>query len=178
MLSKTIALGILAGIVTSAVFSAFWFAGTASAQTSMEPMKTTVVRDSALFVGPKTLPPGDFIHLYDTTPYMIMNGHVAAKLPCDANYETPLHIMVGQAPDLQPAELELVKELSKPGKLCLYHADLASEHGEDVAAGSLITDIALHNPTSKSIRLPSTASVVIGVNEIMPGAESHEEKGH
>jgi hypothetical protein len=105
-----------------------------------------------------------------------MDGHVAAKIPCDDNSEPKVQVLVGQAPDLKPAELELISELSTPGELCLYHADLKSEHGEDVAAGSLITDIALYNPSSAPIRFPLTSTVVIGVNEIMPGAEEHEHE--
>ena len=53
----------------------------------------TVVRDSqTVLLEGKTLPANDFIHLYDSTPYMIMVGHVAVKLPCDANSETPYKV--------------------------------------------------------------------------------------
>ena len=46
----------------------------------------SVVRDSsAILLDGKTIPANDFIHLYDSTPYKIMNGHIASKLPCDAN---------------------------------------------------------------------------------------------
>jgi hypothetical protein len=128
---------------------------------------TYVVRDSAtVLLGFKTIPPNDFIHLYDTTPYHIMNGHVAAKLPCDENSETSLNILIGAAPHLEAAELELISELSMPGKSCMYHADLNSDE-------EVVTDIAIQNPTEKSIRFPSTSTVVIGINEIMPTAGSH-----
>jgi hypothetical protein len=130
-----------------------------------------VVRDSAtIMLGFKTLQSGDYIHLYDATPYMIVNGHVAAKLPCDENSETPLSILIGSAPDLSPADLELVSELSVPGKACLYHADLESDDEH------MVTDIAVQNPTDKSIRFPSTSTVVIGVNEIASmGEHGHNE---
>jgi hypothetical protein len=109
----------------------------------------------------KTIPAMDYIHLYDATPYKIMNGHVAAKLPCDTNSMTPLIMLVGQAPNLKPASLELVKELSKPGSLCLYHYDISQ-------AGAITTDLALQNPTKNQMKLPDTSTVVIGVNEIIP----------
>ena len=135
-----------------------------------------VVRDSqTVLLEGKTLPANDFIHLYDSTPYMIMVGHVAVKLPCDANSETPYKILIGQAPNLVPAEFELIKELSKPGQMCLYHVDVEStmqgEHG-------IITDIALQNPTNTEAKFGPTATVVIGVDEIMPGAEEHEAMGN
>ena len=69
-----------------------------------------VVRDSqAILLEGKTIPANDYIHLYDSTPYMIMNGHIAAKLPCDTNNTSPLKILIGQAPNITPAELEFVK---------------------------------------------------------------------
>ena len=191
MRSKILALGAAAAIAMAAGFSALWLAGTANAQSmnttrndgnstnsmssmnmtssgnsTTSSMQSTVVRDSILLVGPKTIPAHDFIHIYDTTPYMIMNGHVAAKLPCDADAKTPLQIWVGQAPNLKPATLDLIKELSTPGKQCLYHTDLVSDN----KAGTIITDVAISNPTDKNVRLGLTGSVFVGVDEIMPGA--------
>jgi hypothetical protein len=42
---------------------------------------------------------------------------------------------------------------------------------------TIITDIAISNPTDEEIVFPPSATVVIGVNEIGPGAEenAHEE---
>ena len=123
----------------------------------------SVVRDSqAILLEDKTIPANDYIHLYDSTPYMIINGHIAAKLPCDANNTSPLKVLIGQAPNLTPAELEFVKPLSTPGKMCIYHVDIPSK------AGQVVTDIAIQNPTTTEIKLPSTSSIVIGVNEIAP----------
>ena len=93
---------------------------------------------------------------------MITNGHIAAKLPCDTNNTSPLKILIGQAPNLKPAELEFVKPLSTPGKMRIYHVDVPSK------AGEVITDIAIQNPTTTEIKLPSTSSVAVGVNEIAP----------
>jgi hypothetical protein len=150
----------------------------ASAQTETEAEHAegtpTVVRDSAtVLLGGRTLPGNDFIHLYDTTPYIIMNGHVAAKLPCNEDSESPLKVLIGSAPNLAPADFELISQLSKPGEVCLYHVDLESLRGGN--ASDIITDIALQNPTGDEIEFGPTATVVIGVNEIMKGAhESHE----
>ena len=122
-----------------------------------------VVRDSAaILLEGKIIPTKDYIHLYDSTPYSILNGHIAAKLPCDANSVSPLKILTGQAPNLKPANLELVKPLSTPGKLCIYHVDIPSK------AGETITDIAIQNPTTNEIKFPSTSTVVIGINGIRP----------
>ncbi|MFN3654432.1 MAG: hypothetical protein ACK4TO_03790 [Candidatus Nitrosotenuis sp.] len=166
----------IAAIVLCGAFSIGIISTTASAQIDSQEshMETTVVRDSVtVLLGSRTIQSDDYIHLYDSTPYMIMNGHVAAKLPCDTNSETPLHIMIGVAPDLRAAELELIDELSNPGKYCLYHVDLESTHNGDE---QIITDVAIHNPTDRPVRTLSTSTVVIGVNEIMPMEEhGHEE---
>lgn len=157
---------LIAGTIVASISAvlAFSLISTASSQ---EPV-TTVTRDTVtLLLDHKAIPTKDFIHLYDATPYMIMSGHVAAKLPCDANGEPALKIVVGQAPDVKPVEMELLSELSSPGKMCIYHVDLPPE-GIDV-----VTDIALLNPTDHGVRLPNTSTVVIGVNEIIPLGEEH-----
>jgi hypothetical protein len=137
---------------------------------------TTVVRDSqTVLLEGKTLPASDYIHLYDATPYMIKVGHVAAKLPCDSKSETSLKLLIGQAPNLKPADLQLVKELSKPGTMCIYHVDVESTQQGD---NGVITDIALQNPTNKEVKFGPTATVVIGVDEIMPGAEEAASMGN
>ena len=133
----------------------------------------TEVRDStAILLAGETIPGGSFIHLYDTTPDAIATGHVGAKIPCDENSNATLTILTGQAPALQPTELELLQNLSTPGELCLYHADLASE------GGNLTTDIAIQNAGEEDVELPATSTVVIGINKVLPGAveEHHEEE--
>jgi hypothetical protein len=102
-----------------------------------------------------------------------MSGHVALKTSCDANYKTPLQVLVGQAPNLKPAEFELLKGLSKPGGQCVYHVDLVGGNN------TVITDVALSNPTHVGVQLPATGGVFVGINEIMPGAEEggHEHAG-
>src|SRR6266498_297305 len=90
--------------------------------------ESTVVRDSqTILLEGKTLPSKDYIHLYDATPYMIMVGHIAVKLPCDSKSESPYKVLIGQAPNLKAADFELIKELSKPGEMCVYHVDVKSQ---------------------------------------------------
>ena len=133
----------------------------------------------------QTIPASGFIHLYDTTPYSIRSGHVAAKIPCEEDSTPLLNILIGQAPDLVLSPRELIANLSTPGELCLYHADLpATEQGNVTSSNStatsanasaMITDIAISNPGDEDITLPSTSTVVIGINEIAKGPHSHEE---
>lgn len=128
------------------------------------------VRDSVtVLLQDIVLPAQDFIHLYDSTPDMILKGHVAVKMPCGDDSVSPIQVLIGSAPQFAPAELENVANLSKPGDLCLYHVDLMP--GGNV---SKITDIALMNPTEDDIEFPVTSTVVIGVNEIAKGEhETH-----
>ena len=130
----------------------------------------TVTRDSqTILLEGESLPEGSFIHLYDSTPYQIMNGHIAAKLPCNDANSTDVNVLIGQAPNLQPAELEFVGPLSTPGELCLYHVDVASDETTP------ITDIAIQSNSTEDIDFPATSTVVIGVNEIAPLGEDHHE---
>ena len=130
-----------------------------------------VVRDSAtVLLEGVTIPAGSFIHLYDTTPYKIVSGHVAAKLPCNTDNATDVDVLVGQAPNVSSSELDFVSELSNAGELCLYHVDLASD------SANTITDIAIQNNSTGDINFPATSTVVIGVNEI--SELSSEGHGH
>src|SRR5437588_9410385 len=156
--SKTIVFGLLTAFVASMIFlagggikSAYAQASNVTSSKTAAPssMQGTVVRDSAvILLEGKTIPANDFIHLYDTTPYMIKSGHIAAILPCDASSTSPLKILIGQAPNLKPATLQSVKPLSTPGKMCLYHADVISQPGGQVG---IITDIAIQNPASTTM---------------------------
>lgn len=122
-----------------------------------------ISRDSqTILLDGKTIPEGGFIHLYDSTPYKITNGHIAANIPCDETSTSPLAILIGQAPNLSAANLTLVNELSNPGTICIYHVDIPPN------ATTTVTDIAIQNPTDSDEQLPDDSTVVIGVNEIEP----------
>ena len=57
---------------------------------------TFTVRDSVFaLLADQTIPASGFIHLYDTTPYSIRNGHVAAKIPCGEDSTPLLNILIG-----------------------------------------------------------------------------------
>ena len=148
---------------------------------------SSIVRDSAtVLLGMKVIPARDFIPLYDSSPYKIMNGHLTAKLPCDLKSESQLQILVGHIPNLKAVQLEVVKELSKPGDVCVYRLDLppkslnlsstlpsssglpANTTATSNSVMSGVTDLAIQNPTGNPIRLPYTTAIVIGINEIMP----------
>jgi hypothetical protein len=164
----------------------------AAQEEHMAGMPTYVVRDSiALILEGTTLPGDGFIHLYDTTPYMIMNGHVAVNVPCEDNSTASIQVLLGQAPNLTAAELENIAELSSPGDLCLYHADIVPGHteaqgnmteaagGENMTATDheVITDIAIMNPGEEDVEFPPGSTAVVGINEIMPGAEESHAHG-
>ena len=163
-----------------------------SALASGNKLQKTIVRNiDTLLLAHQIIPPNDFIPLYDTSPYQILNGHVAAKLPCDTNYTPSLQILVGHLPDLKPVQLRLVKEFSTRGNICLYHVDLGSttiissstmatqtnnsratggglQANKTTGTTTINTDLVLSNPTSDMVVLPNTSTVLIGVNEIMP----------
>ena len=168
--------------------------GNGSALATGNKLQKTIVRNiDTLLLAHQIIPPKDFIPLYDTSPYQILNGHVAAKLPCDTNYTPSLQILVGHLPDLKPVQLRLVKEFSTRGNICLYHVDLgsttimssslttATQNNNSRATGgglqankttgtttTINTDLVLSNPTSEMVVLPNTSTVLIGVNEILP----------
>jgi hypothetical protein len=133
--------------------------------------KTTQVRDSVTILLQDTIIPGtEFLHLYDSTPSHIVNGHIALKAPCGSNSISPIQVLIGSAPNMTAATLENIPALSTPGEQCLYHVDL-------IPSGNVttITDIALSNPTEDEIEFPSTSSVVIGVNQVIEEENTQTE---
>ena len=130
------------------------------------PGKSIVTRDTiALLLQGQTIPAKGFIHIYDSTPYMINAGHVALHIPCGMDSKANVNVLIGSAPAFKVVEPDIIKELSQPGNMCLYHADIDSDPAKKVYQ----TDIALQNPSDKPITFPPSSTAVVGVNEIQPG---------
>jgi hypothetical protein len=153
--------------------------------------KNTVVRNvNTLFMAHQIIPPKDFIPLYDTSPYQILAGHLAAKIPCDANSKPSLEFLIGHLPNLRPVEPQLIREYSQPGYICMYNAEIDAAKMTNVSAGNnngskgglptnlIDTDIVLRNPTDTRILLPNTSTVVVGVDEVIPPGMEHTVNGN
>jgi hypothetical protein len=148
---------------------------------------TPVIWDyDTVLLSRQVIPPNDFIPIFDTLPDD-MDGHVSTKLPCSANSTTPLKIYVAkisdvQTPQVKSVPLQIVNQLSKPGYMCVYHADIPSttvpskdtKVNNTHAAVSQTKDnltntsIELFNPTTSQITLPDTSSAAIGMNQTIP----------
>jgi hypothetical protein len=158
---------------------------------------TIVVGDyDTVLLSRQIIPPKDFIPLFDTPPYIGMEGTVSAKLPCNANSTSPLKIFIakiriGQTLGLKPVRLHLVSDLSEPGYTCVYHERLAFTTATRTAGASneakgnntntaisgatdnlTITDIGLLNPTGYQVILPDTSSIAIGFNDTLSTSPS------
>jgi hypothetical protein len=110
-----------------------------------------------------------FILLYDSTPYAV-KGHIALSMPCDVrNPQAPLfHILVGRAPDLAPAPVGYLSQLSSPPNTCVYHSQFGF--------GDPVTDVVLKNISNRTLSLSGPHSVTITTHEsYIPAAPSVEE---
>jgi hypothetical protein len=128
------------------------------------------VRQSAiLMLAHQIIPPKDFIPLYDSSLDKIADAHISAKIPCNENSSSTLELLAGHTPDIKPVKLEPVKELSKPGYLCMYHTDIGLTHNSsgDRINNTTITNILLRNPSDYRIILPNTSTIIIDVNQIV-----------
>ncbi len=148
---------------------------TVQAQGSMAGMKMsamppmagqTIVRDSVtVLLAGQTIPAKGFIHVYDSTPYMIHDGHVALHVPCDTSSKLAVNLLAGETngtfTTIQPMN---VPTLSQPGQMCLSHVNINS----DMTKKFYVTDIAIQNPSNQTIIFPPASTVIVGVNGIMP----------
>jgi len=141
-----------------------------------EGMASEVARDSVqIILDGKRINANDFIHVYDSAPYHIMNGHVALKMRCD-NDGMPMpmvKVMAGNAEKglFEELDMHLLEKVSKKDEMCVWHADLESTHEMDEAFGN-ITDVIIMNDSNRVIRFPPGSSIIVGVNEIMKGEHS------
>ncbi len=115
---------------------------------------------------------GEFILLYDSTPFG-SKGHIAVNLPC--NPDNPLDpifdILVGRAPDLYVLPLGYLEQISKPGKMCVYHGQFGF--------GDPVTDLILKYVGEDPIKLEGPHSIVISAHEFYnPTTESYFERSH
>jgi hypothetical protein len=131
---------------------------------------STTVRDSVtVLLQSMSIPATDSIHLYDSTPYHIMNGHIALKVLCGDDSTSPITVLIGSTLNMTAATLENIPALSTPGEQCLYHVDLIP--GRNVTT---ITDIAISNTGEEDIELPPSSTVVITINEVTKGEHEGE----
>ena len=114
-----------------------------------------------------SLTPGDFIILADSTPVPIESAHVSMNVPChqvvatESNNNTmtgantnlvpssDIKVIAGIAPDLQPATLEYIDELSRPENNSTYHVQLPQ------IADQQITGVAIINAGNQTVKFTS-----------------------
>ena len=101
----------------------------------------SITRDSVtLLLEGKTIPGKGFIHLYNTTPYMIHNGHVASHVPCDTSSKLVVNLLAGQVNGtFAPSTILALKGIRQPGQMCLSHVNINS----DMAKKIYITDMTI-----------------------------------
>lgn len=123
----------------------------------------TVVDDSqTILLEGTSMSEGSYLYLYDSSPYKIINSHIAAKIPCNENLSTDIIFLFGPDLDVPLAGLDLEPQLSVGGELCMYRGDIVANET------STITDIAIYNNSTEPINFPPTSTVIIGVYEIAP----------
>jgi hypothetical protein len=114
----------------------------------------------------------EFLLLADTTPAEIESGHVALSVPC-TDGDTPdtnIDVVAGIAPDVSPADLEYVEDLSAPeDNRCTFHVTLP-EGSED------ITDVAILNSGSGIVEFESGHFVTISLTAASSGNDDDDDE--
>lgn len=118
---------------------------------------TKLIDAQSILLEGKSLPENSYVPLYDSKPYQILSGHVAAKLPCDSDNSSDVQIVIGNITELNPIELELIPELSIADSMCLYHGNIQSNQN------SVIHDILIQNNSTDDIDFPETSSITISI---------------
>ena len=144
-----------------------------------------------LMLARQIIPPKDFILLFNIPPSGISNGQIFAKLPCNANYTSPLKPFIvetnsGLKIQTRLIDLQVIGDISRPEHTCVYWATVSntanimmrgaindsvqnttkSNSGFD--PDQTINSIGLLNPTNYQQVLPPTSSLTLGFNDTFP----------
>jgi hypothetical protein len=162
----------IAGATIAAGILAFGLFANATLQSS------PAVADHADILSIETVPleglsleQDEFLLLADTTPAEIESGHVAISVPCTDGDppETNIDVVAGIAPDVSPADLEYVADLSDPeDNRCTFHVTLP-EGSED------ITDVAIINSGSGIVEFESGHFATISLTAATAGDDDEDE---
>ncbi len=168
--NKYLATSIVAGI--SVVIITLALSNLSIAQEEHKQMS----HDSAtILLGYQRIRPGQYLHLYDTTPLRIASGHVAIHVDCNEDGVAPVKLALGVAPKMEQITLDMknmIHDMSEHGIMCLYHLDLPSKDEMNV------TDIAIVNTSNKWVRLGPESTVTIHIHELGAAvAEEHHHEG-
>jgi hypothetical protein len=141
-----------------------------------------------LLLARQIIPPKDFILLFNIPPSGISNGQVFAKLPCNANYTSPLKLFIvetnsGLKIQTRLIDLQVLVAISRPEHTCVYWATVPNT-GNIMMRGAInnsvqnttksnsgldpdqtINSIGLLNPTNYQQVLPPTSSLALGFND-------------
>ena len=137
-----------------------------------------------LMLARQIIPPKNYILLFDAQTFEISGSQIAAKLPCDLNYTSPLKLFIvetgtGLKIQTKIIDLHAIRDLSKPGYTCLYKATVptaASTPINSLVKNSFknnstnlvsipeerINSFGLLNPTNYQEVLPPTSSIALG----------------
>ena len=125
--------------------------------------KSFVVSDSqTLLLEDTTIPAGNYLHLYDSSPYNLIKSHISAKIPCNEDFATPIVFLFGPDNPAPIGRLALSPLISEAGDLCTYTGNMVSNNS------TYLTDIEIYNNSTEDIVFPPTSTIHIRVNEISP----------
>lgn len=107
-----------------------------------------------------SIPEQSYIPIYDSRPHKVLDGHIAATLPCDDDNSSSVQIMAGNASQINKIELELLPGLSGEDSTCLYQGDIITSQGKP------IYDILAINNSTDDIDFSETSAITISIAKL------------
>ena len=114
----------------------------------------------------KSLDPGDFILLSDTTPTRVTQAHVALNVPCHDgnNPDSDIAVVAGVAPNVKKVDLTFVSQLSDRPHHCTFHADIPDDIKGN--GNTKVTDIAIINTGNTEVEFRSGNFVTLSISDV------------
>lgn len=120
----------------------------------------TVDTNNLIFLDGKEIPSGEYLHVYDSSPYNINSGTVTARIPCDSDGISSIVLLIGNPINLNQVEMKPVSQISETEDMCSYESTLSSNETNPS------TDVILQNNSPDDIIFPPTSSVLLNIGDI------------
>jgi len=113
-----------------------------------------------IFLEGKEIPSGEYLHVYDSSPYNINSGSVTARIPCDSDGLSSMVLLIGTPINLNQVEMKPVSQISETDAMCSYKSTISSNETNPS------TDVILQNNSPDDIVFPPTSSVLLSIGDI------------
>jgi hypothetical protein len=116
----------------------------------------TFIPPTIIFLEGLSIPEGESMFIYSSSPYSIDKADITGKLPCNEDGLSPVSVILGNVSNFRNATIESIFEPFSSAELCTYRIVL------DSRTSNPVSEIILQNNSTDDIEFPSTSNIIVG----------------